>query len=529
MPLIESDGRGTLRHTSKRSVIPSRQPVIPLRFGTDADFGAVRALLAAHDYTAEGLCRRLQVASIYDVQIREPSRGQAALDDGFDALRQLFVDCGALAAADADRLLGEEALALLARLGLVREDTGHWRATVLLYPNAALYLVSDLPPGPPGEADGNDTDVVYPALTSSVRVFLSTLPSAAGARYLELCSGTGVAALLAAQQGATRAVAVDITERSTRFAEFNARLNAVSIEALQGDLFAPVDGAQFDCIVAHPPYVPSPSTQFIFRDGGADGEQITRAILARTPEFLAPGGVLHCTCLITARHQATPLQRVRAMLGAAADEFDVVLLENGVSDQYAHFVKQLVTATPDEVPGIVSQLRLFNSLRIERVELVTIIARRHGQSRPGIAVATGRSADTRWPEVAWLLQMQMFLAEGDRALDRLFEARPRLSPSVRLDLSYRFDPAADDHWIPDGGTLQVLYPLASKLSVDAGDAAFFASCDGQRTFAQILAGLQAEGKLPADLAPRAFMTPFASLVAMGVLETDLLPFPRQPS
>jgi len=42
-----------------------------------------------------------------------------------------------------------------------------------------------------------------------------------------------------------------------------------------------------------------------------------------------------------------------------------------------------------------------------------------------------------------------------------------------------------------------------------------------------MAQLQAEGKLPADLAPRSYMTPLASLVALGVLETDLLPFPRR--
>lgn len=502
-------------------------PVIPLRFSTDADFGAVRALLAAHDFTDSGLCARMGVASIYDVQIRGAAHTVATSADGLDVLRQLFIDCAPVEDAVAVAHLGTDGVALLARLGLLAHDGGTMRATMLLYPNGSLYLVSDLPPGAAPAGDGAGADAVYPALTSSVRVFLSTLPHGDGARYLELCSGTGVAALLAAQQGAARAVAVDITERSTRVAEFNARLNAVALDARQGDLYDPVAGEQFDCIVAHPPYVPAAAQQFIFRDGGADGEQISRAIVARAPEFLAVGGILHVTCLVTARRNAPPRQRVREMLGDAADAFDVALLENGVSDQYAHFVKQLVAASPEEVPGMLSQLRLFNSLQVERVELVTIVARRHGEARPGFAVATPRNADTRWPEVAWLLQMHAFLMLGDRALDRLLEARPRLSPHVQLDLSYRFVPADDERWVPSGGMLTVPYPLVSKVSVDAGDAAFFASCDGSRTFAQIMAQLQAEGKLPADLAPRSYMTPLASLVALGVLETDLLPFPRR--
>lgn len=501
--------------------------MIPLRFGTDAQFGAVRALLTAHDFTADGLCRRVGVDSVYDLSTGADGRAETTLADGLDVLRHLFIDCGSVDAAVADTHLGADALALLVQLGLLEHEDGGVQATVLLYPNGTLYFVSDLPPNAGFARAREGMDVVYPALTSSVRMFLSTLPVATGARYLELCSGTGVAALLAAQQGATRAVAVDITERSTRFAEFNARLNAVAIEARQGDLYTPVEGEQFDCIVAHPPYVPAAAQHAIFRDGGVDGEQISRAIVARAADFLAVGGVLHVTCLVAARRNAPALQRVREMLGAHADAFDLLLLENGVTDQAAHFLRQLDAATPEEVPALLAQVRLFRRLQIERLEMVTIVARRHGETRPGFALAIGRNAGTAWPEVAWLLQMQAFLATGDAALDRLLDARPRLSPWLQLDLSYRVEPGVADPWVPTGGLLLVPYPVVTRVSVDTGDAAFFATCDGTRTFAEILAQLQAEGKLPADLAPRSFMTPLASLVGRGVLETDLLPFPRQ--
>lgn len=172
-------------------------------------------------------------------------------------------------------------------------------------------------------------------------------------------------------------------------------------------------------------------------------------------------------------------------------------------------------------------MRLFRQLLIERLEMVTNVARRHGETRPGFAMAIGRNAGTSWPEVAWLLQMQAYLTTGGAALDRLLDARPQLSPWLQLDLSYRVEPGTADPWAPAGGLLLVPYPFVTRVSVDTGDAAFFATCDGTRTFAQIIAQLQAEGKLPADLAPRSFMTPLASLVGRGVLKTDLLPFPRQ--
>src|SRR5262249_44210710 len=147
---------------------------------------------------------------------------------------------------------------------------------------------------------------------------------------LELCSGSGVAALIAGKNFARRATAIDIAERSTRFAEFNARLNGLAnVAALAGDLYAPVAGRQFDVITAHPPYVASFGTEMIYRDGGEDGEQISRGIIAGLAEHLRPGGLFYCHCMMTDRKGAPLEQRIREMLGPRHEEFDVVLGEAG--------------------------------------------------------------------------------------------------------------------------------------------------------------------------------------------------------
>src|SRR5262249_31659234 len=151
-------------------------------------------------------------------------------------------------------------------------------------------------------AGGLPSDIVYSALTSETHRVADLMPRGRCGDYLELCLGTGIAALLAGRDFAANTYAVDITARSDRLARGNAALNGLSnVTALAGDLYAPVAGRTFDMITAHPPYVPSFETELVFRDGGEDGEQITRRIIAGLAEHLRPGGQFYCDCLMTDR------------------------------------------------------------------------------------------------------------------------------------------------------------------------------------------------------------------------------------
>lgn len=87
-----------------------------------------------------------------------------------------------------------------------------------------------------------------------------------GATVLDMGTGSGVGAVLAAQwaaqgtaaQGsAGRVVAVDVNPAAVRCARINALLNGVDdrVEVRAGDLFAPVAGAQFDVVLFNPPYI----------------------------------------------------------------------------------------------------------------------------------------------------------------------------------------------------------------------------------------------------------------------------------
>jgi release factor glutamine methyltransferase len=121
-------------------------------------------------------------------------------------------------------------------------------------------------------------------------------PLTAGARVLDLCSGSGVLAIAAARVGASEVTAVDVSRRAVLASWMNARLNGVAVRALRGDLFEPVRGECFDLIVSNPPYIPSPDDTLPSRgprralDAGTRGRAFLDRICASARDHLAPGG-----------------------------------------------------------------------------------------------------------------------------------------------------------------------------------------------------------------------------------------------
>lgn len=77
----------------------------------------------------------------------------------------------------------------------------------------------------------------------------------AGARVLDLGTGSGVVAVACARLGAT-VIATDINPHAVRAARINALLNEVeaAVDVRAGDLFEPVAGEQFDLVIFNPPY-----------------------------------------------------------------------------------------------------------------------------------------------------------------------------------------------------------------------------------------------------------------------------------
>ena len=118
-----------------------------------------------------------------------------------------------------------------------------------------------------------------------------------GGRAVDLCTGSGaVAAHLLAAEPASRIVGVDIDRRAVAVARRN------GVAAVVGDLDGPLPSARFDVVTAVAPYVPTgvvgaltsdaryePATAL---DGGADGLDVVRRVVAAAARLLRPGGWL---------------------------------------------------------------------------------------------------------------------------------------------------------------------------------------------------------------------------------------------
>jgi release factor glutamine methyltransferase len=126
---------------------------------------------------------------------------------------------------------------------------------------------------------------------------LSDEPLAPGARVLDVGTGSGALALVAARRGA-RVTAVDVSRRAVCAARLNAWRAGLRVRALRGNLFAPVAGESFDLVLANPPYVPTPDAHREPRgrarawDAGHDGRLVLDRICRDAPALLRPGGVL---------------------------------------------------------------------------------------------------------------------------------------------------------------------------------------------------------------------------------------------
>lgn len=121
---------------------------------------------------------------------------------------------------------------------------------------------------------------------------------------LDLCCGSGAIGIsLAKICSNIKVTASDISEKALAVAEENAKELRTKIKFLQGDLFAPHQGKQFDMIVTNPPYIKTTMISILQEevkgheplqalDGGRDGLDFYRIIVDQAAKHLKKDGFL---------------------------------------------------------------------------------------------------------------------------------------------------------------------------------------------------------------------------------------------
>jgi release factor glutamine methyltransferase len=149
-----------------------------------------------------------------------------------------------------------------------------------------------------------------------------------GAVILDLCCGSGaIGVAVIAGLDSAELYAADVEPTAVHCARRN--VEPVGGQVFEGDLYAPLPPAlrgRVTVLVANAPYVPTDAVPFmppeardhephVALDGGSDGLDIQRRVIASAPEWLAPGGHL---LIETSDRQATRTAEAFAAAGLTA-------------------------------------------------------------------------------------------------------------------------------------------------------------------------------------------------------------------
>jgi release factor glutamine methyltransferase len=157
----------------------------------------------------------------------------------------------------------------------------------------------------PAPCSSLDIDGVYPP-QDDTQLLIETLEKtelAAGRRVLDLCTGSGVIAIAAAELGAASVTAFDICPHAVRCSQGNAVHAGVTIDIHEGSYSGALDYAPFDLIVSNPPYVPTPpagDTEVIPMtagparawNAGIDGRLVLDPLCESAASMLIAGGAM---------------------------------------------------------------------------------------------------------------------------------------------------------------------------------------------------------------------------------------------
>ncbi|RJR20274.1 MAG: methyltransferase domain-containing protein [Nitrospiraceae bacterium] len=488
-----------------------------LTFKDTDDYARLRDVLEKAGYTDKGV---LEVIGVKDFPSMKGTDVQLLLRrtkdrSALNTLIRLFLietECDTEAVKEAFHPLKPQALI---EAGIVKVDGNFMTAAVKLMPYKNLYITFDLPCMLQSDSRTN-----YVMGIGSSTLTLANLTVRKPSRMtLDLGAGCGIHAFLAA--GHSRSViAADLNPRAVRFAEFNAKLNSLSnVQCLEGDLFGPVKGHKFDLVVSNPPFVISPEARYIYRDGGMEGDQITRKIVGRVPEFLNDGGYCQILCNWAELRGQDWKERLHKWFDGTGCDAWVLRSESLDAETYA---QTWIRHTEKSEPGLFP----------EQFEKWMDYYESHGISSMGAGLITMRRSEGR---ASWFraddAPERMDGPCGD-AIVRGFGLRDFLETaaddSILLDSEFCVSPEArlerrskptPEGWLDESVRISLAKGLSYSGNIDHYIANMLINCDGRRKISELMnemaQSLQAE--------PEKIKGSFCSIVRHLVQQGFLLP------
>lgn len=211
-------------------------------------------------------------------------------------LSELFYLGKTLRIKDSEEIFSIEELQNLVKIGLLRSDGESVSTDGLSVASLfGCYFIASTPTNYPTrkEEDGLRYVDRGPYINADSYVLAQNLSIPRGSEVLDLCTGSGIQAILASGH-AKKVVGVEIDSVAAKIATYNVVLNNLEdkIEIREGNLYGPVMGEHFDVICSNPPFMAVPDGVNYGRwgSGGPDGLRVISRILDDLDAHLAIGG-----------------------------------------------------------------------------------------------------------------------------------------------------------------------------------------------------------------------------------------------
>ena len=404
---------------------------------------------------------------------------------------KLFVLTQPVSEAEARDAFAPLSLDQIEALGLLSRVPAGLRATLRLSAYSGLILAHD---SYDRRGDVNEDHVLD--VNPTTRTLAGLMVRRPARAALDIGTGCGVIALLAARFS-ERVVGVDTNQRALNLAGFNAALNDIrNVEFREGSLFDPVRGERFDMIACNPPYVISPESRYIFRDGNRRGHGMCEEVVRRLPDHLEAGGYASVLCnwgIGAGEDWSAPLRR-----WVSPSSCDAWLLCNGTQDSLTYAAAW--NAGPDRgayEDALERWTAYHRELGFDEIGIGAVVLRRR-------ASGTGWVRTDRFPEGP--------LDPDDSLIQRIFDNQDLLS-ALDTDealLAHAFVPAphrleqtlslSNGRYVAGDSQVELSAGMRFRGGVDPYTIHLLTCCDGRRTLAEIADDLTSKSTTdPADV------------------------------
>jgi len=453
---------------------------MPIRLPVSEDAKRLREFFQAAGYSSEGVLQVFgsKITPCPNAKCLQPMLDCTGEKNLLNLLFRWFLIGNGVGISDAESLVDTQILDLLIGCGALQRNGQSLEPCMMIVPFRDLLVASDVYQKLHSAESYDYVLTVGPTADSLFNFVIRQECENA----LDLCSGCGVHGVSMGKH-AKRVTTTDLNAYAPAFSSFNAALNGVTnVHCLAGDGFNAVAGEKFDLIVCNPPFVMSPSKEFLYRDNAMDLDQFVRGLVEQAPTYLENGGFFQMILEWVEVEGQTWQERLSSWFAKLPCDALVLLANTDLAETYA---KKRVNEMhemqhgdyADEVQEWTDYYRRF---QVKAIHGGLIVLRR--KNEPGW-VRFERIAEDRGPIGDYVLAT--FAAEDFLRSHEgigITDARFRLTDNLQL---IQKSMLSNLGWQPVDSKIEFKGGWQGKVELDHVAANILAHFDGSKTVSEL--------------------------------------------